>query len=53
ELYEMSTHHNKHMDEEWKKAIAYVKEKATGEQDMVVITGSLYFISEVRAFLLK
>ena len=53
ELYEMSTHHNKHMDEEWKEAIAYVKEKATGEQDMVVITGSLYFISEVRAFLLK
>jgi dihydrofolate synthase / folylpolyglutamate synthase len=53
ELYEMSTHHDKHMNEEWKKAIAYVQEKATGEQDMIVITGSLYFISEVRAFLLK
>lgn len=51
-LYETSTHKAKHMEEDWREAIrkAY---KRISQEDVLVITGSLYFLSEARPFLIR
>ncbi|TYR82261.1 bifunctional folylpolyglutamate synthase/dihydrofolate synthase [Priestia megaterium] len=53
ELYELSEHPRKHVNEQWKEAVIEVKNRIKSENEMLVITGSLYFISEVRSFLLS
>lgn len=50
QLFVLSNHSNKLFSNEWHTLISkYLREK--GEQDVIVITGSLYFIGEVRKFL--
>ncbi|MGO4888588.1 bifunctional folylpolyglutamate synthase/dihydrofolate synthase [Anaerobacillus sp. MEB173] len=52
ELFEQAKFENKRVEEDWGKAIATVKEKMR-EEDVLVVTGSLYFISEVRGLFVK
>jgi dihydrofolate synthase / folylpolyglutamate synthase len=51
ELYEVSSHPNKAEVHDWKE---YLKDKTTVMQDdeVLLITGSLYFLSEVKPYLL-
>ncbi|HHY72826.1 MAG TPA: bifunctional folylpolyglutamate synthase/dihydrofolate synthase [Bacillus bacterium] len=52
ELFELSTSTNKHIEADWKKAIEDERrEIGTKEDGVLIITGSLYFISEVRRLL--
>jgi dihydrofolate synthase / folylpolyglutamate synthase len=52
ELFEISHSLNKYMEEDWKIAILdELRSLPTGQ--MLVITGSLYFISQVKPFLFK
>jgi dihydrofolate synthase/folylpolyglutamate synthase len=49
ELYELSSSENKHVNVNWQEAIEVEKrEIAESEDEILIITGSLYFISEVR-----
>lgn len=48
-LYEESNHPLKDQNSDWKKAILNQLEKLTAD-DLFLITGSLYFISEVKEF---
>lgn len=47
-LYNHAASPNKYMNEDWKQAIASCKERLKDEDDILIITGSLYFIGEVR-----
>ncbi|WRP05452.1 folylpolyglutamate synthase/dihydrofolate synthase family protein [Rossellomorea aquimaris] len=50
ELYELSSHPNKQKVHQWRD---YLPEKIQGmkEEDILLITGSLYFLSEVKPYL--
>ncbi|MED4353797.1 bifunctional folylpolyglutamate synthase/dihydrofolate synthase [Schinkia azotoformans] len=49
ELFELSSSANKHVNVDWKEAIESEKrEIGRSEEEVLIITGSLYFISEVR-----
>lgn len=49
ELFELSSSSNKHVNEKWQESIEGEKrEIAESEDEVLIITGSLYFISEVR-----
>ncbi|MGE7622820.1 bifunctional folylpolyglutamate synthase/dihydrofolate synthase [Viridibacillus sp. NPDC096237] len=50
ELAALSQHHHTHFDSEWERVVKRATEEKE-EEHVLVITGSLYFISEVRAFL--
>lgn len=50
ELFEVSRFTNKHLRENWKEAIDEEME-AMKEHEVLIVTGSLYFISAVRAYL--
>lgn len=50
ELAALSQHHHTHFDAEWERVVKRAAEEKK-EEHVLVITGSLYFISEVRAFL--
>ncbi|MDT2045306.1 bifunctional folylpolyglutamate synthase/dihydrofolate synthase [Priestia flexa] len=52
ELYELSKHPNKKVNEEWQEAIEQALLSHAKPNNLIIITGSLYFISEVRSFLL-
>ncbi|RDI44167.1 bifunctional folylpolyglutamate synthase/dihydrofolate synthase [Falsibacillus pallidus] len=52
ELYEISRSASKHYNNDWTELIQQVAGNA-GEKDMVVITGSLYFLSNVKPIYLK
>ncbi|HZG60709.1 MAG TPA: folylpolyglutamate synthase/dihydrofolate synthase family protein [Anoxybacillus sp.] len=52
ELWTISEHHKKKYNENYKEALEQTKEDAGKDDGVVVITGSLYFISEVRKSLL-
>lgn len=52
ELYDLIQFKNKHHEEDWKKAFHRIKDQL-GEEDVLLITGSLYFISEVRNYILN
>lgn len=53
ELFELSSSANKHVNDDWKEAIVSEKlEIAESEDAILIITGSLYFISEVRKLFL-
>ncbi|WP_340371801.1 folylpolyglutamate synthase/dihydrofolate synthase family protein [Peribacillus sp. FSL E2-0218] len=49
-LYEASHHENKQLIKDWQAAITEGRRK-TGDKEVLVITGSLHFLSLVRAFL--
>ncbi|MGE7766732.1 bifunctional folylpolyglutamate synthase/dihydrofolate synthase [Peribacillus sp. NPDC096540] len=49
-LYNQCSHENKSIDKDWQAAIRKGKQK-TGEKEILVITGSLYFLSLVRGFI--
>ncbi|MFD4930884.1 bifunctional folylpolyglutamate synthase/dihydrofolate synthase [Peribacillus butanolivorans] len=49
-LYQQSSHENKSIDKDWQSAIREGRQK-TGEKEILVITGSLYFLSLVREFI--
>ncbi len=49
ELFELSSSGNKHLKENWLEAIESEKQEiGENEEEILIITGSLYFISEVR-----
>ena len=49
ELFELSSSANKHINENWLEAIDGEKQEiGENEEEILIITGSLYFISEVR-----
>ncbi|WLR60725.1 bifunctional folylpolyglutamate synthase/dihydrofolate synthase [Guptibacillus hwajinpoensis] len=50
ELSNRATFANKRYEENWRKAIQVTMDEM-GENDLLLITGSLYFVSEVRSFL--
>lgn len=50
DLFERSSFSNKSYEEDWRGAIDSAIKNA-GENDLVLVTGSLYFISEVRNYL--
>ncbi|MCA1063582.1 bifunctional folylpolyglutamate synthase/dihydrofolate synthase [Rossellomorea aquimaris] len=52
ELYQLSSHPNKARIPEW-KAFIHQKIQAMGKNEVLLITGSLYFLSEVKPYLLK
>ncbi len=49
-LYQLSISKNKQKQDDWQKAIA-VEYSLQEEGDILVVTGSLYFIKQVKAFL--
>ncbi|MDF0726748.1 bifunctional folylpolyglutamate synthase/dihydrofolate synthase [Cytobacillus sp. S13-E01] len=52
ELYEMSTIHNKSYDEDWKSCIDTSLHKIS-EDEILIVTGSLYFLSDARPYIVK
>ncbi|WP_078545308.1 bifunctional folylpolyglutamate synthase/dihydrofolate synthase [Litchfieldia alkalitelluris] len=52
ELYEMCDHPEKNYMESWKDAIDTVR-STLKEDDVLLITGSLYFLSEIRPYVLR
>jgi len=50
ELWAMSEHRNKIYSEDWKVAVEKATEGAEKDNGIVVVTGSLYFISELRKY---
>ncbi|WP_458412327.1 bifunctional folylpolyglutamate synthase/dihydrofolate synthase [Schinkia sp. CFF1] len=53
-LFDLSTSATKHLEEDWKKAIEDEKQAIRNTKDeILIITGSLYFISQVRGFLVE
>lgn len=53
ELYETVQKGNISFEEDWQLALREGKAKLQTEKDILIVTGSLYFISEVRRFLMK
>ncbi len=51
-LYEKCSHPNKSINKDWQAAITEGRRK-TGEKEILVITGSLHFLSLVREFLIR
>ncbi|WP_017726710.1 bifunctional folylpolyglutamate synthase/dihydrofolate synthase [Halalkalibacterium ligniniphilum] len=51
-LYEQAPVKNKHIEEDWKKAIRQ-EQQAHQEGEMLIVSGSLYFIALVRRYLLS
>jgi dihydrofolate synthase/folylpolyglutamate synthase len=51
-LYEKCSHPNKSMNKDWQAAITEGRRK-TGDKEVLVITGSLHFLSLVREFLIR
>lgn len=51
-LFEQSHHEKKRMEKDWKKAITVVLDNAQAE-DVIVVTGSLYFLIHARNYILK
>jgi dihydrofolate synthase / folylpolyglutamate synthase len=51
EMYEKCEHKNKAFNEDWKQVVSE-KKKEIANEDVLLITGSLYFISEVRSSML-
>lgn len=51
-LFEQSHHEKKRMEKDWKKAIDVVLQQSK-EDDVIVVTGSLYFLAMVREYLLE
>lgn len=49
-LYEESKHINKAHTSDWKRAITDKYESQHNKESMLIITGSLYFVSEVKKF---
>ncbi|MFF2286063.1 bifunctional folylpolyglutamate synthase/dihydrofolate synthase [Peribacillus butanolivorans] len=49
-LYKQCSHENKSIDRDWQSAIREGRQK-TGGKEILVITGSLYFLSLVREFI--
>ncbi|GER66173.1 bifunctional folylpolyglutamate synthase/dihydrofolate synthase [Weizmannia acidilactici] len=52
-LYNISHHRNKTCMEDWKEAISGTMAEICGTDEALVITGSLYFISQVRKYILE
>ncbi|WP_264738682.1 bifunctional folylpolyglutamate synthase/dihydrofolate synthase [Cytobacillus firmus] len=52
ELYELSTNSRKHLHKDWKVLMETVLFDS-GKDSVLIITGSLYFLSEVKPFLVK
>ncbi|CAM3457418.1 bifunctional folylpolyglutamate synthase/dihydrofolate synthase [Cytobacillus oceanisediminis] len=52
ELYEISTNKNKHFHKDWKQLLEN-ELKETEKDSILVVTGSLYFLSEAKPNLLK
>ncbi|MFE8703429.1 bifunctional folylpolyglutamate synthase/dihydrofolate synthase [Cytobacillus sp. FJAT-54145] len=52
ELFALSQNRNKHLSEDWKKAISHEINELNANE-MLVITGSLYFLSEIKPFLVE
>ena len=52
DLFEQSHHEKKRMEKDWRKAIEAVLEHME-EEDVIVVTGSLYFLTMVREYLLE
>ncbi|TCP32229.1 dihydrofolate synthase/folylpolyglutamate synthase [Scopulibacillus darangshiensis] len=52
DLYSLCDHTNKESNENWKEAIDQARAQ-TSKDGVILITGSLYFISEARQYLLK
>lgn len=52
-LFEQSDFPGKAAEIDWKKALRYTLEKEDDQTTVYIITGSLYFISEVRNFIKK
>jgi dihydrofolate synthase/folylpolyglutamate synthase len=53
ELYEMVPKDHISFNEDWQLALRETQEKLNTEKEMLVVTGSLYFISKVREHLFK
>ncbi len=53
ELSEIVPRDNSSFEEDWQLALKEGKKKLQTGNDMLIVTGSLYFISEVRQFLIK
>ena len=51
-LFEHSQHEKKRMEKEWRKAIEAVIEHSK-EEDIIIVTGSLYFLAMAREYLLE
>ena len=51
-LYTISTHSEKYADADWREAFRKTLERME-EEDVLVITGSLYFLAEVRPFIIE
>ena len=51
-LFEQSRHEKKRIEKDWKKAINVVLQQPK-EEDVIVVTGSLYFLVNVRKYLLE
>ncbi|MFP3490585.1 bifunctional folylpolyglutamate synthase/dihydrofolate synthase, partial [Staphylococcus sp. SIMBA_130] len=49
-LFQRASFSTKTYEENWKKAIKITTEQVS-ENELILITGSLYFVSEVRRFL--
>lgn len=49
-LFHLSSAENKHMNENWQKALTE-EMRSQKENEILIITGSLYFIKQVKAFL--
>ncbi|PQD96356.1 bifunctional folylpolyglutamate synthase/dihydrofolate synthase [Pradoshia eiseniae] len=52
ELYKMSEHEQKYIEVNWQEAIKRTCGRITGE-DVLIITGSLYFLAEARPFIIN
>ncbi|AEH53936.1 bifunctional folylpolyglutamate synthase/dihydrofolate synthase [Heyndrickxia coagulans] len=51
-LYKISRHQNKSFSADWKETVLAKIKEMKGSRDVLVITGSLYFISKVRKYIL-
>ena len=51
-LFEQSHHEKKRIEKDWKTAINVVLQQPK-EEDVIVVTGSLYFLVNVRKYLLE
>ncbi|MBE4908165.1 bifunctional folylpolyglutamate synthase/dihydrofolate synthase [Bacillus luteolus] len=52
ELFDVSTFEKKDFDEDWKSCITR-KMKSVTNDEILIVTGSLYFLSEVRPFIVE
>jgi dihydrofolate synthase/folylpolyglutamate synthase len=52
DLYEISSHNNKHFNKDWEQLLEN-ELKETEKDTILVVTGSLYFLSEAKPYLLQ